>query len=152
VKRVEFALQLKIAHSLDVCHTFVPKIVKTIPNNFTDCKPFGLQIVEFLLYKKRLLCVTFSRDLLGQMCFTIATKEDFVMTVSVYEARTKFSALLDRLEKEKDTVTITRRNRAVAQLVPITHGKRSTVHKELCPIIPKGIDWTEPTQEEWEDA
>jgi antitoxin (DNA-binding transcriptional repressor) of toxin-antitoxin stability system len=74
------------------------------------------------------------------------------MTVSVYEARTNFSALLDQIEKSKGTVTITRRNRAVAQLVAITHGKRSTVHKELCPIIPKGIDWTQPTQEEWENA
>jgi len=74
------------------------------------------------------------------------------MTVSVYEARTKFSALLDRLEKSSDPVTITRRNRAVAQLVPIKHAKRTTVHKELCPIFLEDIDWCEPTQEEWENA
>jgi antitoxin (DNA-binding transcriptional repressor) of toxin-antitoxin stability system len=74
------------------------------------------------------------------------------MTVSVYEARTNFSALLDQLEKSKDTVTITRRNRAVAQLVAIEHGKRTTVHKELCPIFSEDIDWTEPTEEEWENA
>ena len=73
------------------------------------------------------------------------------MTVSVYEARTNFSALLDRLEKSRSAVTITRRNRAVAQLVPIEHKKRSTVHKELCPIW-IAEDAFEPTTEEWENA
>jgi prevent-host-death family protein len=74
------------------------------------------------------------------------------MTVSVYEARTNFSALLDRLEKSNDPVTITRRNRAVARLVPIERAKRTTVHEELRPIILEEIDWLQPTQEEWENA
>ena len=73
------------------------------------------------------------------------------MTVSVYEARTKFSMLLDRLEKSRDPVTITRRNRAVARLVAIEHGKRSKVHKELGPVILKKAAFLS-TGEEWGNA
>jgi len=73
------------------------------------------------------------------------------MTVSIYEARTKFSALLDRVEKSRDSITITRHNHAVARLVAIERGKRSTVHKELRPITIKKTAFLS-TEAEWNDA
>ena len=73
------------------------------------------------------------------------------MTVSVYEARTNFSALLDQIEKSKDSITITRHNHAVARLVAIEPSKRSKVHKELCPIMIKETAFL-PTEAEWSNA
>ena len=73
------------------------------------------------------------------------------MTVSVYEARTNFSALLDQIEKSKDSITITRHNQAVARLVAIERPKRSTVHKELRPSMIKETAFF-PTEAEWNNV
>jgi len=73
------------------------------------------------------------------------------MTVSIYEARTNFSALLDQIEKTKDAITITRHNHAIARLVAIKPAKRSSLHKELCPTMIKETAFL-PTEAEWNNA
>lgn len=46
--------------------------------------------------------------------------------VGVLEAKTHLSALLDAVEREGETVTITRHGRAVARLSPASDGEAST--------------------------
>ena len=48
-----------------------------------------------------------------------------LMTMNVYEAKTKFSNLLSNVEDNKVTVTIVRYGRPVAQIVPVRRKRRS---------------------------
>jgi prevent-host-death family protein len=44
-------------------------------------------------------------------------------SVGLFEAKTKLSELCDRVDRRGEAVTITRRGRAIARLVPIAPGK-----------------------------
>jgi prevent-host-death family protein len=72
-------------------------------------------------------------------------------TVSVYEAKTQLSGLLDRVQRLHEEVVICRHGKATARLVPIERGRRSTVHKALRGLVIK-CDPVSPTESEWEHA
>ncbi len=72
--------------------------------------------------------------------------------VNVHEAKTNFSSLLAKLEKDSQTITICRNGVPVADLVPHRPLKRSRTH----PVLRKiqiGYDPTETlSAEEWPEA
>jgi len=70
-------------------------------------------------------------------------------TVSVYEAKTNLSGLLDRVQSLREEVVICRHGRPTARLTPIEHGRRSTIHKPLSHLKIKG-DPVSSTEGEWE--
>ena len=73
-------------------------------------------------------------------------------TVNVHEAKTNFSSLLARLEKDSETIVICRNGEPVADLVPHQRGSRIKPH----PVLGKikiGYDPVEPvSNEEWPEA
>lgn len=72
-------------------------------------------------------------------------------TVSIHEAKARLSALIAEVERLGEKVTICRYGRPVAELTPVSHGRRTDLHPELSRVTIKE-DPTEPTQAEWEDA
>ncbi len=74
-----------------------------------------------------------------------------MLTVSVHTAKTQLSALLHSVEERHERIIISRYGKAIAELVPLRHGKRSVSSPDLSGIK-FHADATESTQEEWEDA
>jgi prevent-host-death family protein len=72
-------------------------------------------------------------------------------TVSIHEAKTHLSALINGVERLGESVVICRHNQAVAQIVPVRRGKRTVVSARLKNITIK-YDPTESTEKEWKDA
>jgi prevent-host-death family protein len=72
-------------------------------------------------------------------------------TVSVYEAKTKLSGLLNQVQRLREEVIICRHGRAAARLVPVEQGRRTKVSKALSGLKLKG-DPVTPTEGEWEYA
>ncbi|MBT7068813.1 MAG: type II toxin-antitoxin system prevent-host-death family antitoxin [Verrucomicrobia bacterium] len=72
-------------------------------------------------------------------------------TMSIHEAKSKFSSLIARVEDRHEHVIICRYGRAVAELTPIARGKRTVVDKALGKLKIHG-DLTQPTVGEWNDA
>ena len=72
-------------------------------------------------------------------------------TVSIHEAKTHLSALIAQVEDRHEHVVICRYGRAVAELSPISRGKRTETDAAL-----RGVkindDLTRSSVEEWEDA
>ncbi len=72
-------------------------------------------------------------------------------TVSIHEAKTHLSALIASMERLGEPVVICRYGRPVAELVPISKGKRTVPDPELSQIEIR-YDPTESTVDEWQDA
>ena len=70
-------------------------------------------------------------------------------TVNIHEAKTRLSDLVANVERLGERYTICRYGRPVAQLVPLSPGRRSETDPELSALKVRG-DLTEPTQGEWE--
>jgi len=72
-------------------------------------------------------------------------------TVSIHEAKSHLSALIAQVEDRHEHVIISRYGRAVAELSPISRGKRTETDVAL-----RGVkinnDLTRPSVEEWENA
>ncbi len=71
--------------------------------------------------------------------------------VSIHEAKAKLSALIARVERLGDKITICRYGRPVAELIPVQHGSRTGVDPELGRITVKE-ELIAPSEAEWEDA
>lgn len=71
-------------------------------------------------------------------------------TVNIHEAKTHLSALIAAVERGHEKVIICRHGRAVAELVPVAHGKRTETDEALRQIEIR-YDSTEGTEEEWDD-
>ncbi|MGH7952446.1 MAG: type II toxin-antitoxin system Phd/YefM family antitoxin [Limisphaerales bacterium] len=70
-------------------------------------------------------------------------------TVNVHEAKTNFSSLLARVEKDSAAIVICRNGEPVADLVPHKRASRIKTHPALSQIKIK-YDPVEPTSEnEW---
>lgn len=73
-------------------------------------------------------------------------------TVNVHEAKTNFSSLLAKLEKDSKSIVICRNGAPVADLVPHKHANRIKAH----PVLGKikiGYDPVEPlSADEWPEA
>ena len=65
-------------------------------------------------------------------------------TVSIREAKTHFSALIQRVQRLGEPVIICRHGQAVAEIVPIPRGRRTETSTELKPIS-IDFDPSEPT-------
>jgi prevent-host-death family protein len=73
-------------------------------------------------------------------------------TVNVHEAKTNFSSLLARLEKDSETIVICRNGEPVADLVPHRRTNRIKAHPALRKIK-IGYDPVEPlSADEWPEA
>lgn len=72
-------------------------------------------------------------------------------TVNIHEAKTRLSALIADVERLGEKVTICRYGRPVAELVPVSAGRRCQTDPVLRAVKIKA-DLTEPTQGEWESA
>ena len=72
-------------------------------------------------------------------------------TVSIHEAKTHLSALIAGMERLGEPVVICRYGRPVAELIPISKGKRTVPDPDLCQIEIH-YDPTEPSADEWQDA
>ncbi len=72
-------------------------------------------------------------------------------TVSIHEAKTHLSALIAQVEDRREHVIICRYGRAVAELSPISRGKRTETAAALRDVK-MNDDLTRPTVEEWTDA
>jgi prevent-host-death family protein len=82
----------------------------------------------------------------------LVNMEYFVMTtVSIHAAKAHFSALVGAVQEKKERIIICRYGKAVAELIPFRHGKRTVLDKSLAQtkILE---DPTITTTEEWEDA
>ena len=71
--------------------------------------------------------------------------------VSIHEAKTRLSALIAQVERRGERITICRYGRPVAELIPVQHGSRTRVDRELSQIVVK-CDLTSPTEAEWDDV
>jgi prevent-host-death family protein len=73
-------------------------------------------------------------------------------TVNIHEAKTNFSSLLAKLEKDSETIVICRNGEPVADLVPHQRATRIKTH----PVLGKikiGYDPVEPlSNHEWLEA
>lgn len=74
-----------------------------------------------------------------------------MLTVSIHEAKTRLSALIRAIENSGERILIERHGVPVAELVPLRHGDRTALHKELKDVVIR-YDPTQPTGEEWEDV
>ncbi len=74
-----------------------------------------------------------------------------MVSVSIHEAKTHLSALIENVEQLRETIIICRHGQAVAELVPIPHGNRTKTDKLLKNIKIK-TNPTNPTIGEWENA
>lgn len=72
-------------------------------------------------------------------------------TVSIHEAKTHLSALIAQVEDRHEHVVICRYGRPVAELSPISRGKRTQTDPALH-AVKIGADLASPSIEEWEDA
>jgi antitoxin (DNA-binding transcriptional repressor) of toxin-antitoxin stability system len=73
-------------------------------------------------------------------------------TVNVHEAKTNFSSLLAKLEKDSEAIVICRNGKPVADLVPHQRGSRIKTHRVLRKIK-IGYDPVEPlSSDEWPEA
>ena len=73
-------------------------------------------------------------------------------TVNVHEAKTNFSSLLARLEKDHESIVICRNGEPVADLVPHRRTNRIKAHPALSKIK-IGYDPAEPlSADEWPEA
>ncbi len=73
-------------------------------------------------------------------------------TVNIHEAKTKFSSLLAKLEKDSETIVICRNGEPVADLVPHRRRNRIRAHPALSKIK-IGYDPVEPlSADEWPEA
>ena len=72
-------------------------------------------------------------------------------TVSIHEAKSHFSALVAQVEDRHERVIICRYGRAVAELSPISKGKRTETDAALR-NVKINDDLTRPSVEEWKDA
>jgi len=72
-------------------------------------------------------------------------------TVNIHEAKAKLSGLVSSVERDGETVVLSRYGRPVARIVPYKSQKRSRTHRRLSNLRYSG-DLTAPTEEEWSDA
>jgi prevent-host-death family protein len=72
-------------------------------------------------------------------------------TVSIHEAKSHFSALIAQVQDRHEHVIICRYGRAVAELSPISRGKRTATDATLRNVKIHD-DLTSPSVEEWENA
>jgi len=73
-------------------------------------------------------------------------------TVNVHEAKTNFSSLLSKLEKNSESIIICRNGEPVADLVPHRRTSRTQAHPALSKIK-IGYDPVEPlSADEWPGA
>jgi antitoxin (DNA-binding transcriptional repressor) of toxin-antitoxin stability system len=73
-------------------------------------------------------------------------------TVNVHEAKTNFSSLLTKLEKDSETIVICRNGEPVADLVPHKRVNRIKTHPALSKIK-IAYDLVEPlSADEWPEA
>ena len=76
---------------------------------------------------------------------------EYKISVSIHQAKTNLSALIRVIEKQGEKVIIMRHGVAVAEIIPVPHGKRTELHDEL-KNIKILYDPTESTGDEWEDV
>jgi prevent-host-death family protein len=76
--------------------------------------------------------------------------EGLMLTISLNEAKTNLSALVSIVEHKGERVIILKHGVAVAELIPVQHGKRTETHQELRDIQIK-YDPLAPTEGEWAD-
>ena len=74
-----------------------------------------------------------------------------MVSVSIHEAKTSLSSLVRAVEQRGEKVIITRHGYPVAELVPVSRGKRTKLHSEV-KDIQINYDPVSPTTEEWEDV
>jgi prevent-host-death family protein len=73
-------------------------------------------------------------------------------TVNIHDAKTHFSSLLAKLEKDSESIVICRNGEPVADLVPHRRASRITRHPALS-RIKIGYDPVEPlSADEWPEA
>jgi antitoxin (DNA-binding transcriptional repressor) of toxin-antitoxin stability system len=73
-------------------------------------------------------------------------------TVSIHEAKKHLSALIHEIEREGETVVLSRYGRPVATLSAVKAAQpRTKTHPNLARVQIHG-DLTKPTEEEWENA
>jgi prevent-host-death family protein len=71
--------------------------------------------------------------------------------VSLNEAKTHLSSLISNVEHKGEKVVILKHGVAVAEIVPMSHAKRTETHQELRDVRIE-YDVLAPTQDEWPDA
>lgn len=71
-----------------------------------------------------------------------------MITVNIHEAKTNLSALLSKVEDQKDHILICRYDKPIAEIIPYKAKKRMTSKKSLKPIAIK-TDLTLPVSEDW---
>ncbi len=72
-------------------------------------------------------------------------------SVSVHEAKARFSELVGTVEKQGKSVVVSRYGHPVVELRPLRAAKRTAKHPLLSRLVIRG-DLTKPTEAEWGDV
>ncbi len=72
-------------------------------------------------------------------------------SVSVHEAKARFSELVGRVQRQGVSVVVSRYGRPLVELRPLRAAKRSAKHPLLSRLVIRG-DLTKPTEAEWGDV
>jgi len=72
-------------------------------------------------------------------------------SISVHEAKARFSELVGVVQRQGTSVVVSRYGRPVAELRPLRAAKRTAKHPLLSRLVIRG-DLTKPTEAEWGDV
>lgn len=72
-------------------------------------------------------------------------------SVSVHEAKARFSELVGRVQRQGVSVVVSRYGHPLVELRPLRAAKRSAKHPLLSRLVIRG-DLTKPTEAEWGDV
>lgn len=72
-------------------------------------------------------------------------------SISVHEAKARFSELIGAVEKRGTSIVVSRYGRPVVEMRPLRAVKRSAKHPVLSRLVIRG-DVTAPTGAEWENV
>jgi antitoxin (DNA-binding transcriptional repressor) of toxin-antitoxin stability system len=74
-----------------------------------------------------------------------------MITVSLNEAKTHLSSLISGVEHRGEKVMILKHGVAVAEIIPVTNKKRTSLHSDIKNIDIR-FDPLKPTEGEWSDV
>lgn len=81
----------------------------------------------------------------------VGQQVNIMKSVSVHEAKARFSELIGAVEKRGESVIVSRYGHPVVELRPLRSARRTTKHPLLSRVVMRG-DLTAPTEAEWTDV
>lgn len=85
------------------------------------------------------------------MDLSVGQQVNIMKSVSVHEAKARFSELVGAVEKHGTSVVVSRYGHPVVELRPLRAAKRTAKHPLLSRLVIRG-DLTKPTEAEWGDV